>query len=43
MPFTLLPSPRQRFRGIGVALLWGVVEIVALARSRRAVRLRHGR
>jgi hypothetical protein len=43
MPFTLLPSTRHPFRGIGAALLWGVVELVALARSRRAVRLRHGR
>jgi hypothetical protein len=43
MPFTILPSTRHPFRGIGSALLWGVVEFVALARSRMATRLRHGR
>ena len=40
------PRPRDTVRHLAAmasALLWGVVEVVALARARWAMRLRHAR
>jgi hypothetical protein len=40
------PRPRHTVRNLAAlasALLWGLVEVVALARSRWALRLRHDR
>ncbi len=37
----LRPLAGHPLRGVGTAMLWGLVEIVALARSRWATRRRH--
>ncbi|MDM0078274.1 hypothetical protein QTH90_27980 [Variovorax sp. J2P1-59] len=43
MPRILSTSPIHPFRGVGSALLWGAIELVALARSRWASRSHPGR
>jgi len=41
-PSPLWPLNPHTFRALGGALVWGLIEIVALARSRRSARRQRG-